>query len=349
MVRAFAETSPAYIALAEEFVTEAKTVLVTGANGFVGSHLVELLLERGHRVKGLVRVTGDLRWIADLPVELCRGCLEDQASMQHAMADVDVVFHCAALTTACRRDEYFRANVEGTRRLISACKRTSIRRLVFLSSAAAQGPSPDGHPLREDEACTPLTPYGLSKLGAERVVRDESDDLEWVTLRPPAIYGPRDTDLLELFRSVSRGLALRLGFGERLQSLVYVRDVARAAALAADAPGAPGHTYNVCAQRPESWTHIQEVIADALSLRARRVCVPSFLIYPVALWRDVWGRISGKAPALTLGKVPEILARYWVFDPRRAEEELGFRAEIDLEAGVSETVKWYQRVGWLAE
>ncbi len=326
----------------------AETALVTGANGFLGSHLMELLVAQGRRVKGLVRTTSDLRWVSDLPVQLCRGCLEDQPSLEQALADVHVVFHCAALTTACRRSEYVCANVEGTRRLVAACRHSSARRLVFVSSAAAQGPSPDGHPMREEEEARPLTPYGRSKLEAELVVCDESGDLEWVTLRPPAIYGPRDTDLLELFRNVGRGFILRLGFGERWQSLVHVRDVVRAALLAADAPAAAGRVYNVCSARPEPWSRIQEVIADALGTRARRVWVPSFAVYPVAMWRDLRGRIAGRAPALTLGKVPEMLARYWVLDPGRAERELGFRAEVSLEAGIRETADWYRSHGWLS-
>jgi nucleoside-diphosphate-sugar epimerase len=337
-----------YIRVRRERLTKSETALVTGANGFLGSHLMELLVAQGHRVKGLVRVTSDLRWVSELPAQLCRGCLEDELSIEQALADVDVVFHCAALTTACSRKEYSCANVEGTRRLVAACRRSSIRRLVFVSSAAAQGPSPDGHPMGEDEAAKPLTPYGRSKLEAELVVRGESGDLEWVTLRPPAIYGPRDTDLLELFRSVGKGVIVRLGFGRRWQNLVHVRDVALAALLAADVPAAAGRVYNVCSSRPESWDRIQEVIAEALGVRARRVWVPSFAVYPVAIWRDLRGRIVGRAPSLTLGKVPEILARYWVLDPSRAEQELGFRAEVSLEDGIRETVEWYRSHGWLS-
>ncbi len=325
-----------------------RTALVTGANGFVGSHLTEVLLEQGYHVRGLVRVTSDLRWVCDLPLQICHGCLEDEPSLEQALAGVDVVFHVAALTKAFDRADYFCVNVDGTRRVVRSCVRAGCRRLVFFSSAAAQGPSPDGHLMREDEDSQPLTPYGRSKLEAEEAVREESAGLEWVILRPPAVYGPRDTDMLELFRTVRRGLILSLGRGERWQSLVHVRDVARGALLAATAQEASGRVYNLCSPKPVEWRYVQRIIANAVGVNARRIVLPSFLIYPVAWWRQLGGRMVGKAPILSPQKVPEILARYWVLDHGRAERELGFRASVSLDEGIRQTVDWYRSVGWLS-
>jgi dihydroflavonol-4-reductase len=169
-----------------------------------------------------------------------------------------------------------------------------------------------------------------------------------VILRPPAVYGPRDTDMLELFRTVQRGIILSLGRGERWQSLVHVRDVVRGALLAATAQEASGRIYNLCSPKPIELGYVQDIIANAVGVKARRIVVPSLLIYPVAWWRQVRGRMVGRAPILSLQKLPEILARYWVLDHESAERELGFRAEIGLEEGIRETVDWYRSVGWLS-
>lgn len=199
--------------------------LVTGASGFVGSHLVDALVEEGWRVRCLVRTTSRLRWLPRARVELAHGALNDPPALRAALEEARVIFHLAGLTSATSPARYAAVNVEGTRALVAAMReRAPGALLVHCSSLAAAGPSLDGRPLSESDPPRPIGPYGESKLAAERLVA--SSGLDHVIVRPPAVYGPRDADILAVFRLAARGLALRLGpRGQRL-SLVHVRDLA---------------------------------------------------------------------------------------------------------------------------
>jgi len=186
--------------------TTARHVLVTGGSGFIGSHLVEILLAQGHAVRCLLRDPGRPRWLAGLPVEIQRGDCTDPASLISAVQGVEQVFHLAGVTRARRRRDYFLHNLRGTGNLLRACATADNppRRFVFLSSQAAAGPSRDGRPLTEDDAPAPLTAYGLSKLAAEKAVLGYAHRLPTVVLRPSTVYGPRDRDFLEYLQWVHR-------------------------------------------------------------------------------------------------------------------------------------------------
>jgi len=182
--------------------------LVTGASGFVGGHLVEALVAGGYRVRCLVRPQSDRRWLDSLGVTYAAGTVEDVAALRRAVDGVDVVYHLAALTTTPREADYERVNYGGVLRLVEAMAARPVR-LVFCSSLAAGGPARAGRPVTEADAPAPIGPYGESKLRAEQVVL--SGGLPAVVVRPSAVYGPRERDILAAFRLAARGLAIRTG------------------------------------------------------------------------------------------------------------------------------------------
>ena len=314
-------------------------VLVTGATGFIGGHLVELLLSRGWRVRCLVRRP------AELPegAEAVRGDLGGEG-LERAAAGVDVVFHLAGVTKARRAREYYEGNARGTERLVAACAR--VPRFVHVSSLAAVGPSADGVPLTEDAAPAPFTHYGKSKLEAERIVRASALGERAVIVRPPVVYGPRDTDVLHFFRAAARGLRLELGRDERFFSAVYVKDLVEGL-LAAASPVAAGRTYFLAHPKAASWSELGAIAAELLARPGRVLRVPGSLAYAAGFCAEMVSFLRARPSIISREKVREARCRYWTCDPSAAARELGWSARTGLRAGVAETLEWYKKTGWL--
>ena len=322
---------------------------VTGATGFVGSHLVEGLLERGYQVRCLVRKTSNLRWLSGVKVEYAYGDIADKGSLKGVFEKVDLVFHSAGLTNAKSRKEYFRANAEGTRNLVEACleQNPELKRLVYVSSQAAVGPGADESPLNENAPCRPITDYGESKLEGEKIVREHSSQLPITIVRPPAVYGPRDADVLGFFKVASKGFRVSFGKGESFLSLVYVKDLVEGIIRAAENPKSVGQTYFIADDRVYSWREAFNIIAEVLEKRTIPLRTPRRVVLFLALISESFSGLFGKPATFNTQKAREITQRYWGLDVSKAKAELGFSPRYDLERGAAEAVKWYKEKGWL--
>ncbi|MBC7187002.1 MAG: NAD-dependent epimerase/dehydratase family protein [Calditrichaeota bacterium] len=321
--------------------------LVTGANGFIGSHLVERLVQQGHQVRCLVRATSNLRWLQGLDVEFTQGSLADPSSLEPALGGVQVVFHLAGATKAATREGFFAANTQGTANLLRACRAAGHPRVVFVSSQAAAGPSDGVRAKTELDQSAPLTAYGESKLQAELLVREYAAEGEAVIVRPPVVFGPRDRDVLVLFRYVAHRLCPLLGRGPRLLSIVYVDDLVSGLLLAATSPKAIGNTYFVCNDQPVDWEAFADTIAAAMGHRCLKVHVPEALLPPVAAVSEAAARLMGRPALISREKAREMRQRYWVCDNARAKADLGFAPKVSIEEGAKLTLAWYRAQGWL--
>jgi len=324
-------------------------ILVTGGAGFVGSHLVARLLESGARVRCLVRRSSSLGRLPGGQVELAYGDLAAGDGIRQALDGVDTVFHVAGTTKALSSAEYYRGNLEATRKLLRACEERGapLPRLIHVSSLAAAGPSPDARGLSEDAEPRPLSHYGKSKLAAECAVRDSALGSSAVIVRPPVVYGPGDTDVLEVFRSVSRGLMLRIGRGESLFSFIYASDLAEALLAAALCPGAAGETFFAASAEPVSWLQFGAQAAAAMNRRFRTIAAPAALAFAAAWGAEIVSKWRGTPGILSRDKVREARCRYWVCQTSRARERLSFTARTSLQDGIRNTLSWYRNAGWL--
>jgi nucleoside-diphosphate-sugar epimerase len=330
-------------------VAATERVLVTGANGFVGSHLVEALLAQGYQVRCLVRRSSDITFIRHLPVEWAYGDIARGEGLEAACDGVDAVCHFAGATKAHDRETYFRVNAEGTRHLLAVCERGAprLRRFVYASSVAASGPSPDGHPVDESHPPQPLTYYGQSKLQGERFCHKYADRLSVVILRASPIYGPRERDIYFYFQTVNRGVKLLLGRGERRASLIFVQDLVSLTLRVLEDDRAVGQTYFVAEGRDYDWRQISDLIAAALDKRAVRVVLPEGLVPTIAALAGLQARLTGQPALLNDQKLIELRQRYWVYSAEKARRELGFEAQYDLATGMHLTAQWYRENGWL--
>jgi len=324
-------------------------VLVTGATGFVGSHLVERLLELGVGVRCLVRRSSSLRNLPGATGELCYGDLATGAGLREALAGVETVFHVAGVTKARSSREYYQGNALATQNLVRACVECGGERcrLVHVSSLAAVGPSPDAELLTEDAEPRPVTHYGKSKLEAERAVRQSRLAGSAVIVRPPVVYGPRDTDVFQVLRGIAKGYILRIGRAESCFSFIYVKDLAEALVAAASSPQAPGGTFFAANPEPVSWTEFGALAASILGRKVRTISVPAAAAYALGWMAEMASRMRGKSGILSREKVREAGCRYWVCDAGKARRELGFTAQHSLCAGLTETLLWYKNSGWL--
>jgi nucleoside-diphosphate-sugar epimerase len=323
----------------------ARDVLVTGGSGFVGSHVVDLLLEAGNHVRCLIRAGSRMRWLEGKPVETVQADLRD-GDLAPAVADIDCVIHCAGLTRGSA-DSLRAANVEGTRALIRACVRAgSVARFVFCSSQAAAGPGRLDRRRRLDDPPAPNSEYGRSKLQAEAEVRAAEDVLEIVILRPGAVYGPRDEDTLPFFRMAASGIVLVPGWGRRLVQLVHVRDVARALSLATVTPHVAGRTYFVAHPRVVSWGELAAATGRALRRPIRTLPLPSSAFRVAGLLSEVLGG-ARRAGGLDRRRARDMVERAWTCDVEATLEELGWVPRFDLDEGLEDTVRWYRKEGWL--
>jgi nucleoside-diphosphate-sugar epimerase len=325
-------------------------VLLTGANGFIGSHLLQELLAAGHRTSILLRETSNTRFIADelRRVDVHYGELRDPGSLQSAVRDAETVIHCAAKTKAVRRREYYSVNSEGTRNLVDACNRAApgLRQFILVSSLSVSGPGTLERPAREAAPPAPVSVYGHSKMLAERRVRRRCR-APWTILRPAAVYGPRDSDFFLAFRAVRRGLMPLINGGRQRFSLIHVSDVTRAVLRAMGEPVTAGKTYHLAGPVAYSQRGFLDRIAAAMGVRAVPVFVPHVALYPVCLLQELIARVTRRASIMNLQKVSEYAAPGWVCATDGAARDLDFEAGVRLPEGLRRTFRWYVDQGWL--
>ena len=315
-------------------------ILVTGGTGFIGGHLLEKLAASGQPVRCLVR--REPRRPLPPGVEAVRGDLAAPQGLEAALDGVGAVIHLAGVTKALRPADYYTGNLRATENLATALQGRPIR-LVHVSSMAAAGP---GSALDEDAEPHPVSHYGCSKLEAERVVRALLPDA--VIARPPVVYGPGDTDVYQILKSVAKGIAIEISGPERWFSAIYVKDLADALCEAARNPRAAGRTYYFAHPRAFAWRELAETAARIMGRRPPiAIRVPYAAAWAVGWCAEAWARIAGRPGIVSRDKIAEARCASWTCDVRRASVELGFEARINLEAGLTQTLAWYREAGWL--
>lgn len=323
--------------------------LLTGATGFIGSHVAERLVSEGRRLRCLVRPGRRLPpWLDPTRCEIIEASLLDREAVRSAIRGVRTVIHIAGVTKAKRPSEYARGNVESTRNLLDAAGQLpDLDRFSFISSLTVAGPSPDGHLLDESEPERPLTAYGRSKLEAERLVTAAASRMPISVIRPPAVYGPRDRDTLEMFRWVRYGISPAIGGPDKSLSLIHVHDLADAIRAAAYDPRAVGRVYYAADPAPHPFSELMSIIARVVGRRPVRVHFPRWLLFTVAGAVEAISFFGPKPAVLSIDKARDMSQDHWVCSPRRISEELGIRSSTPLEQGLRDTYAWYRQNSWL--
>ncbi|MCU0784128.1 MAG: NAD-dependent epimerase/dehydratase family protein [Verrucomicrobia bacterium] len=325
-------------------------VLLTGATGFVGSHILDNLRARGLEVRVLLRKTSNRRFIEPhlSHVELYEGGIGDPASLGAAMAGVTHVIHCAGATRATRDAEFYEINQHGTRNVIEAanCHRGKISRIVHISSLAASHPAPAAAPAREEDAPVSVSEYGKSKLAAEKEVLERCQ-VPFTILRPPAVYGPRDDGFLALFQTVRRHFVPRFSGGIESLSMIFVKDLAEGTVTCLTHPAAEGRTYFVASPEVVTVRGFCKEIARQLNVWTLPLWLPVPALWPVCAMTELVCRLMEKPSLLNRQKYGELRVPGWVCDATRLRNEVGFVASTPQSDGIRQTIAWYRENGWL--
>ncbi len=322
--------------------------LVTGATGFIGSHLVDALVERKWSVRCLMHGNGSASRLRGLPIEHCSGDCCDAESLSEAVQGVDVIFHLAGVLKALNAQTYLEVNAGGTDNLLRASAEFNpgIRAFVYVSSQAAAGPGARAAKTEAD-ICAPISDYGKSKRRGEEFVLARSAKIPVVVIRPPLVYGPRDRNLLPLFKLLSWGIQPRLtGKGQRF-SLCYIEDLVRGLLLAAEKEEARGEMFFLSDGQDYGWKELGDAAALAIGRRARAFPVPKSLIRAYAVISDLIAALRRRPTLLDRTRTKEMMEPNWVCDIGKSGRLLGFEPRVTLDEGARLTLRWYKEAKWL--
>lgn len=319
--------------------------LVTGGTGFIGSHLVEALVREGHEVCAPARSAGKAERLGRLGARPVRCDLRRRVGLDAAVEGCEIVYHLAGLVKAPSEAEYLETNRDGTRRLVEAAAAAGVRRFLLVSSLAAAGPAAPGRRRADDDPPAPVTAYGRSKLAAEEAVR--AAGVRATIVRPPMVYGPRDVEVLKVFRMAARGVGLVFADGAQELSAIHVADLVRALIAAAASEAACGGTYCACHAEVFSSRDFVRAVGRAVGRDVRLLALPAGLARAVLSVTGAAAALAGRATLLNRDKANEFLAPAWTGDPAPLTRDTGWRAELDLARGLAATAEWYREQGWI--
>ncbi len=323
--------------------------VVTGANGFVGSHLVDLLLSKNYQVRCLVRKSSNLRWLEGKNVEIYDTGLFDKEGIRKAFKDAEYIYHVAGVVKSKTKEEYFKGNVDTTRNLLEVALENSktIKRFLVVSSQTVTGPSTKDKPVDETTECKPITTYGKSKLEEEKLVMSFKNKLPVTICRAPAVYGERDTEIFIYFNTFNKGLTTTIGFNKKELSLIHAIDLVEGFYLAATSDKAVGEIYFIGSEKFYTWEEINSITSKILNKKPIIVKVPHFLVYTIAAIAQFFALFSSKPATLNIEKAKDITQQYWTCNTSKAIRDLGYRQKISIVEGIRRTCDWYKQMKWL--
>lgn len=323
--------------------------VITGGTGFVGSHLVDLLLSKGYEVWCIVRKSSNTKWLNGKNVKLLDCGLNDKNELLKVIKDVDYIFHVAGVVKSKTKEGYFLGNVETTKNLLETVieNKINLKRFVVVGSLTATGPSLDGIPVNEQSPCNPITTYGKSKLEEEKLALSYKERIPITICRAPAVYGQRDTEIFIYFKSFSKGLTTLIGFDEKKLSLIHVIDLVEGIHQSALSEKSIGEVYFISSEEFYTWEQINNITARIFNKKPFVIRIPHFVVYLISAVAQFFSYFSSKAATLNIEKAKDLTQKYWICDTSKAKEHFNYKQKVSIEEGITQTIKWYKEQGWI--
>ena len=306
-----------------------QTIAVTGATGFIGQTICRQLLTDKYAVRVLVRQSQDTTREVFDGAEVVRGDLGNQSSLSRLVDGVEAVIHCAGRVRGATQAQFDQVNVDGTRNLLRAIKTTeSGPRLLLISSLAAREPE--------------LSFYAASKQGAEELLKSDGGDVLWTILRPPAVYGPGDREMLPIFRLMARGIAITPGSPAARFSLLHVNDLTSAVMAWLRIDASQRQTFEIDDGRTSGydWHEVRDVVEELCGRKIRVIQAASWWLDLPAWINSRIGVAFGTSPMLTTQKLRELRHPDWVSDNSAFRQAAKWQPRVSLSAGLSTTPNW---------
>ncbi len=323
-------------------------VALTGATGFIGSHIAEALMNHGFQIRVFVRRKTE--FIAKIEAKGAKVFVshpDDTQTLKKAFENADTVIHCAGLTKALREQDYINVNVSFTKNILDSLDRQ--QKFIFLSSQAASGPSRNDLPTDENTPPAPITYYGKSKLMAEYHIQQwaQKKHANYTILRPSVVYGPRERDMYCMFRLIKQGIMPLLNGGRMRLSIIHVHDLVKATIKTVMSP-CDNQIYFVSGDYGYSWEEVCKTIQWAVNrAKALKINLPVSVISPIACVFDTIALARGKPALLNSQKLIEIRQSSWLCSNRKIKNNLKWKPEVSLREGIRQTAHWYFSKNWL--
>jgi nucleoside-diphosphate-sugar epimerase len=323
--------------------------VVTGASGFIGSHLVDRLLQEGHTVRCILRKSSSKQWLENKPVEIYDCGLFDKNSLKDILKDATYLFHIAGVVKAKKKEDYFKGNVETTRVLLDVLTEVNpnINRVLITSSMSACGPSLDGEPCTEETTEHPITTYGRSKLAQEEIAIKYMDKLPITIVRLHAVYGERDTEVYQFFKAYNKGIMVTVGFNEKKINLVHVSDAVNGIFLATINEKSKNQTYFIASEEIYDSNKISQSMAKAFGKKAHILRLPHGVVYALAAITQFFSMFGKKPATLNWEKARDMVQSNWSCRITKAKMDFNYSQLISLDEGMKRTLDWYREMKWL--
>ncbi|MDO9187368.1 MAG: NAD(P)-dependent oxidoreductase [Bacteroidia bacterium] len=325
-------------------------ILITGASGFVGTHLVEIALQQQFEVYAMVRKSSSIKYLKNATIVY--GDINNEESLFSVFSNfyknkvtIDYVIHTAALTKSNSKKDFFATNYHGTENLINALKLSNItpKKIIFISSLAASGPVKANDQIKVSHQ-NPITVYGQSKLQAEHLIKNSG--LAYIIIRPTAVYGPGEKDLYTVFKFINKNINPVLGNHKQELTFIYVRDLVRLI-LRATISDVENEIYFASDGKIYDKHAFSIAISNALNKKPVNIKFPLAIVRIVAFFSQYISAITGKTSPLNLEKYNELVAESWNCEMTKTTHHFQFQAKHDLESGVKKTVEWYKQNKWI--
>ena len=331
-------------------------ILITGASGFIGGYIVDNALAKGLNVYAVVRKSSNRQYLQNSRINFVElnfadplKLIDQLITLKEEIGTIDYVIHNAGVTKVLSYDDYNKVNFEFTKNFAEALKASNVglRKFVFISSLAASGPGSQetNTPIQSSDEPKPVTEYGRSKLKAEQFL-NSLENFPYISLRPPAVFGPRDTDMFSVFQLINNKLELYIGGAKQYLSFISVKDLADAIICATQSEVSQ-KTYFISDNKYYDNVQFSKLIKRGMAKRTIVIKLPIFLVQVIAFFAEKFGKMTGKPSPLNVDKVNELKSSNWLCDANPFYNDTGFKAKYSLDGAIEETIKWYKNENWL--
>ncbi|MEP7145096.1 MAG: NAD(P)-dependent oxidoreductase [Ferruginibacter sp.] len=326
-----------------------ESVLITGASGFLGYHIIHAAIEKRLNVYAAVRKNSNIEHLEGLPLQYLFLNYDDEEDMTRQLAEnrIEYIIHAAGDTKAITQEAYNHINATYTSNLAKAAEKLggNFKKMVFISSLAAVGPLHDIHnKITEETPPNPVTAYGRSKLLAEKCLAEIA--IPTTILRPTAIYGPRDKNIFIMIKMINKGLDPYMGKIVQQLSFVHAGDVADVAVKSLLINEAAG-IYNITDGNSYDRYQFSDMVKNLLKKKAFRFHIPMPMVRSLAFCLEITNGWLKKTSVINREKLHELIAKNWICDISKAKRELAFVPKFDLQTGLEDSVDWYKKNKWL--
>lgn len=331
-------------------------LLITGASGFIGGFIVEKALKEGHEVVAAIRKSSSKEYLTDERIQFIELDFSDVEKLSQELAtikedigNIEGVIHNAGVTKVLHQEDYDNVNFGYTKNFIEALEVAghALRKFIYISSLAASGPGKSNTdiPISISDKNNPVTAYGSSKLRSEEYI-ESLENLPYIIIRPPAVFGPRDRDMFKIFDLVNKGFEIFVGVHTQYLSFVYVKDLATGIIKAIGA-NQVRKKYFVSDNKKYTGSIFSKLVKKSIGKKTFVIKLPIFLVYIVAFFAETFGKLTKKPSPLNVEKMNELKSSNWLCDASSFIADTGFQPQYSLEEGIQETTEWYKNNNWL--